>query len=95
MQPMQLHWAPCLWGPKLFIFARYSLRSGFQYNQLMNLIVTPESHSISKPFRSEEFAAVLRRAKSGKSQGMDSIFPEFIVHAGSALKSWFCDFLNS
>ena len=25
---------------------------------------------------------------------MDSIFPEFILHAGSALKSWFCDFLN-
>jgi len=30
MQPMQLHWAPRLRGPKLFIFARYSLRSGFQ-----------------------------------------------------------------
>ena len=25
----------------------------------------------------------------------DSIFPEFILHAGSALKSWFCDFLTS
>jgi len=27
--------------------------------------------------------------------GLDSIFPEFILHAGSILKSWFCDFLNS
>ena len=26
---------------------------------------------------------------------MDSIFPEFILHAGSALTSWLCDFLNS
>ena len=27
--------------------------------------------------------------------GLDSIFPEFILHARSALKSWSCDFLNS
>ena len=26
---------------------------------------------------------------------MDSILPEFILHAGSALKPWFCDFLTS
>ena len=26
---------------------------------------------------------------------MDSIFPEFILHDRSALKSWFCDFLTS
>jgi len=26
---------------------------------------------------------------------LDSIFPGFILHARSALKSWFCDFLNS
>ena len=58
-------------------------------------IPTPEGHSISEPFRPEEFAAALRRLMPGKSPGMDSIFPEFILHAGSALKSWFCDFLNS
>jgi len=46
-------------------------------------IPTPEGHSISEPFRLEEFA------------GLDSIFLEFILHAGSALKSWFCNFLNS
>ena len=58
-------------------------------------ILTPEGHSISKPFRLEELAFALRRLKPGKSPGLDSIFPEFILHAGSALKSWFCDFLNS
>jgi len=65
--------------------------------QLPNLwkIPTPEDHSISEPFRLEEFAAALRRLKPGKSPGLDSIFPEFILHAGSALKSWFCDFLNT
>jgi len=58
-------------------------------------IPTPEGHSISKPFRPKEFAAALRCLKPGKTPGLDSIFPEFILHAGSALKSWFCDFLNS
>jgi len=58
-------------------------------------ISTPEVHSISESFRSEEFAAALRRLKRGKSLELDSIFPEIILHAGSALKSWFCDFLNS
>ena len=53
--------------------------------QLSNLwkIPTPEDHSISEPFRPEEFAAALRRLKPGKSPGMDSIFTEFIRHAGS------------
>jgi len=58
-------------------------------------IPTPEGHSISEPFRLEKSAAALRRLKPGKSPGLDSIFSEFILHAGSALKSWFCDFLNS
>jgi len=58
-------------------------------------IPTPEGYSISEPFRPGEFAAALRRLKPGKSPGLDSIFPEFILHAGSALKSWLCDFLNS
>ena len=58
-------------------------------------IPIPVSHSISEPFRTEEFAVALRRLKPGKSLGMDSIFPEFIIHAGSAHKSWFWDFLSS
>ena len=41
--------------------------------QLSNLwkIPTPEGHSISEPFRPEEFAAALRHLKSGKSPGLD------------------------
>ena len=58
-------------------------------------IPTPEDHSISEPFRPEELAAALRRLKPGKPPGLDSIFPEFILHARSDLKSWFCGFLNS
>ena len=58
-------------------------------------IPTPEGHSIFEPFRPEELAAALRRLKPGKSLGLDSIFPEFILHTRSALKSWFCDFLSS
>jgi len=58
-------------------------------------IPTPARHSISEPFKLEELAAALRRLKPGKSPGLDSIFLEFILHAGSALKYWFCDFLSS
>jgi len=58
-------------------------------------IPTPEGHSISKPFRPEELVTALRRLKPEKSPGLDSIFPDFIVHTGSALISWFCDFLTS
>ena len=58
-------------------------------------IPTGEGHSIFELFRPEEFAAALRHLKPGKTPGLDSIFPEFILHAGPALKSWFCDFLNS
>ena len=40
-------------------------------------------------------SATLRCLKPGKSPRFYFIFPEFILHAGSALKSWFCDFLTS
>ena len=52
-------------------------------------------HSISELFRPEELAAVFRRLKPRKSPGLDYIFLEFIHHAGSTLKSWFCDLLTS
>jgi len=42
---------------------------------------TPKGHSISDPFRPEELAAALRHLKQGKSQGLDSILPEFILHS--------------
>jgi len=56
-------------------------------------IPTAEGYSISEPFRPEELPAALRRLKPGNSPGLDSIFPEFILHAGSALKS--CFFLHA
>jgi len=58
-------------------------------------VPTPEGNSISGPFRPAEFTSALRRLKPGKSPGLGSIYPEFILHAGSTLKSWFCDFLTS
>jgi len=58
-------------------------------------IPTHEGHSISEPFKPDELAAALVHLKPGKYPGLDSIFREFILHAGSALKSWFCDFLSS
>jgi len=49
--------------------------------------------AISDPFRSEELAAAaLRRLNPGKSAGLDSTFPEFILHAGLTLDSWFLRF---
>jgi len=43
----------------------------------------------------EDLVSALRRLKPGKSPGLDSIFPEFILHAGPILKTWFCDLLTS
>jgi len=47
---------------------------------------TPKENSISCPFRPEDLAATLRCLKPGKPPGLDSIIPEFILHAGLALK---------
>ena len=58
-------------------------------------IPTPEGNSTSELIRPKELAATVGCQKPGKSPGLDSIFLEFILHAGSALKSWFCDFLTS
>jgi len=46
-------------------------------------IPSTEGHSIFEPFRPEKLAAPLRCLKPEKSPGLDSIFPEFIPHAGS------------
>ena len=55
----------------------------------------PEGNRIPGPFTSKELANALKHQEQGKSPGLDSIFPEFILHAGSNLESWFCDFLTS
>ena len=51
--------------------------------------------NISDNFSQREFAAILQHLKLGKAPKPDSIFPELILHAGAALKSWLYDFLSS
>ena len=57
---------------------------------------TPTSPvNISESFTSQECAAAHKHLKPGKAPGPDSIFPELIIDAGDALKSWLCGFLSS
>ena len=46
-------------------------------------------------FSQREFTATLQHLKPGKAPLPDSICPDLILHAGSALKSWLRDFLSS
>ena len=54
---------------------------------------TPDAVNISDNFSQREFAAALQHLKPGKALGPDSIYPELILHAGVALKSWLREFL--
>ena len=56
---------------------------------------TPDTVNISDNFSQREFAAALQHLKPGKAPGPDSIFPELMLHARAALKSWLRDFLSS
>ena len=56
---------------------------------------TPDAINISDTFSQREFTAALQHLKPGKAPGPDSIFPELILHAGAALKSWISDFFFS
>ena len=56
---------------------------------------TPDSVNISDIFSHREFTAALQHLKPGKAPAPDSIFPELIIHARAALKSWLRDFLSS
>ena len=58
-------------------------------------IPTPIGKSISGDFTLEKFTSALQQLKLGKAPGPDSIFPEIILHAGAALKSWLNKFLSS
>ena len=40
-------------------------------------------------------ASALNHLKPEKSTGLDSIFPEFVLHAESAIKSWLCGSVTS
>ena len=55
----------------------------------------PSPVNLSGDFSSKEFAAALLHLKPGKAPGPDSICPELIIHAGTALKSWLRGFLSS
>ena len=57
--------------------------------------ITPDTVNISDNFSPRKFAAALQHLKPGKAPGPDSIFPELILHAGAALKSWLRGFLSS
>ena len=56
---------------------------------------TPDAVNISDNFSQRKFTAALQHLKPDKAAGYDSIFPELILHAGVALKSWLRDFLSS
>ena len=56
---------------------------------------TPDAVNISGTFSQKKFTAALQHLKPGKAPGPDSIWPELILHAGAALKSWLRDFLSS
>ena len=56
---------------------------------------TPDAVKISNNFSQREFTASLQYLKPDKAPGPDSIFPELILHAGAALKSWLRDFISS
>ena len=55
----------------------------------------PSPVFLSGDFSSREFAAALQHVKPGKAPGPDSICPELIIHAGTALKFWLRGFLSS
>jgi len=77
-------------GTGTFVYGRPCIEStaGAVMRQSLHLKSRGMSSAIT-------IAAALRRLKPGKSPRLDSIFPVFILHAGSGLKSWFCDFLTS
>ena len=64
-----------------------------RWRALIKLIPSPVN--LSGDFSSREFAATLQHVKPGKVPGSDSICPELIIHAGTALKSWLRGFLSS
>ena len=74
---------------------RKSSRLVFQEVSDICRVITPAALNISDSFSQREFTAALQHLKPGKAPGPDSIFPELILHAGAALKSWLRDFLYS
>ena len=74
---------------------RKSSRLVFQEVSDLWRATAPDTVNICDNFSQRECTAALQHLKPGKAPGPDSIFPELILHAGAALKSWLCDFLSS
>ena len=74
---------------------RKSSRLVFQEVSDLWWATTPDAVNISDNFSQREFTAALQYLKPSIAPGLDSILPEFILHAGAALKSWLRDFLSS
>ena len=74
---------------------RKSSRLVFQEVSDLWRATIPDAVNISDKFSQRGFAAALQHLKPGKAPGPDSICPELILHAGTALKSWLRDFLSS
>ena len=68
---------------------RESTRFVFLEGSYLWRTTTPSLVGISENFTSKAFTVALQHLKPSKAPGPDSIFPELILRAGSALKSWF------
>ena len=58
-------------------------------------VLTLDGQSLSCNFTVKEITFALQPLNPGKAPGPDSICPELILHAGSEIKSWLCEFLSS
>ena len=77
---------------------RKSSRLVFQEVSDLWRATTSDAVNISDNFSQREFAAALQHLKPGKASSLtrpDSIFPELILYAEAAWKSWLRDFLYS
>ena len=50
---------------------------------------------VSENFSSKQFTASQQHLKPGNVPGFDSLCPELLIHAGTALKSWLRGFVSS
>ncbi|KAF0721714.1 Reverse transcriptase domain-containing protein, partial [Aphis craccivora] len=51
--------------------------------------------TISAPFSLDEINMAISKLKSGKSAGVDEIFPEFYKHFGPRTRAWLVSFFNN
>ena len=76
--------------PRLGVCLTHGLKSANLWR-----VLAPDSQSLFSDFTIQELTFALQHLKPGKAAGPDSICPELILHAGSEMKSWLCEFLSS